>query len=383
MKSIRTTLLSVALLLCMALVGQAQRSAAPSWVLGPAVRSPEVHPDKRVTFRITAPNAKEVGVNCSAFGGKAMVKGEKGVWEYTSAPLEPDYYTYNLVVDGAILIDPANTDMKSSLLGSGESVVHVPGSSSLSWELNATPHGAIHHHLYKSEIIGDERDFYVYTPPGYEANRSEKYPVLYLMHGLTDDASAWATHGREGVILDNLIAQGKAKPMIIVNTLGYGMPDPGRNLAMLFDAPVRDKTLEKFTSSVLDEVIPFVEKGYRARKDRNSRAIAGLSMGGAQSLMIGLNHLDKFAYIGSFSGAFIMLNSHEKVFPNLSEKSNEKIKALWIACGKEDFLIGSNRATEKWLKSKGVNATTIETPGAHTWMVWRRNLTEFAPLLFR
>lgn len=333
---------------------------------------------------MSAPNAKEVGVNCSAFGGKKMTKTDKGVWEFTSEPLEPDFYTYNLVIDGTPIVDPSNTaEIKSSLLSSGESVVHVPGASSLSWEKNAVPHGTIHRHFYKSEIIGDERDFYVYTPPGYEVNKSEKYPVLYLLHGLTDDASAWATHGREGVILDNLIAQGKAKPMIIVNTLGYGMPDPGRNLAMLFDVPVRDKTLEKFSGSVLEEVVPLVEKGYRAKTDRNSRAIAGLSMGGAQSLLIGLNHLDKFAWIGSFSGAFVMLNAPEKAFPDLSAKSNKQIRALWIACGKEDFLIGSNRATEKWLQSKGVNVAVVETPGAHTWMVWRRNLTEFAALLFK
>ncbi len=383
MRFLRTTLCLAALLISLGVTSQAQRVNVPSWVLGPALKSPEVHPDKRVTFRISAPNAKEVMVNSPAFGSKKLTKNDKGVWEYTSDPLEPDYYTYNLVLDGTSIIDPANTETKSSLLSSGESVVHVPGSLSLSWELNAVPHGTIHHHFYRSGIIGDERDYYVYTPPGYQANRAAKYPVLYLLHGLTDDASAWATHGREGIILDNLIAQGKAQPMIIVNTLGYGMPDPGHNLGMLFDPPVRDATLDKFVGSVLNEVIPAVEQGYRARTDRNSRAVAGLSMGGAQSLLIGLNHLDKFAWIGSFSGAFIMLGQESKVFPKVSEKSNEQIRSLWIACGTEDFLIGSNRVTKNWLKSKGVKVTSIETPGAHTWMVWRRNLTEFAALLFQ
>jgi enterochelin esterase family protein len=209
--------------------------------------------------------------------------------------------------------------------------------------------------------------------------------VLYLLHGITDDASAWTNAGRAHVILDNLIARGKARPMLVVMPLGYAFPDVPGNLFRLFrDPPLQRKSTEDFAKTVLDELIPQVEKSYRVAKDRDSRAIAGLSMGGAQSLYIGLNHPDRFGWVGSFSGAFVMYgNDYAGHFPALSGDTGSKFRLLWLACGTEDFLIGPHRKFEGWLKEKGVQLSSKETPGAHTWMVWRRYLTELTPLLFR
>jgi enterochelin esterase family protein len=344
--------------------------------------SPEVHPDNTVTLRFRDPNAKEVFFAREGTDRVPMQKGDDGVWTITTAPLEPDYYGYSFVADGVSLMDPANTLMKPNLL-SLSNMFHVPGPPSVSWETADVPHGDVHHHFYHSAIIGDDRDYYVYTPPNYEQNSRQQYPVLYLLHGFSDDASGWTSVGRANVILDNLIAQGKAKPMIIVMTLGYGAPEivsrvPGQTLA---NAELRDKNYNRFRDALFTEVMPAVEKNYRARKDRNSRAIAGLSMGGAESLFVGLNALDKFAWIGAFSAGGSS-NDYDSTYPKLDAKSNKEIKLLWIACGTEDRLIDSNRKFREWLKSKGIEHVDIETPGMHTWMVWRRNLTAFAPLLF-
>jgi enterochelin esterase family protein len=207
--------------------------------------------------------------------------------------------------------------------------------------------------------------------------------VLYLLHGYSDDASGWTAVGRANVILDNLIARGKAKPMIIVMPLGYGTMEMIR---LAWNAwshhDVRDENFAKFTQALLTEVMPKVESEYRITKDRNARAITGLSMGGSESLLTGLNHLDKFAWIGAFSSGGIP-DDFRKDFPGLDAKANQEIRLLWISCGTEDHLITVNRNLREWLKSKGVNHTDIETPGMHTWMVWRRNLAEFAGLLFR
>jgi enterochelin esterase-like enzyme len=365
--------------------GQAPPQTRPrGFTFGPGVRSPEVLADGRVTFRCHAPNAKSVVLFRDGAPPLPMTIDDHGVWSVTTDPLTPDIYPYSFVVDGVMQSDPANPATKSIYkIALGQSLVHVPGPATLSWELNDIPHGAVSHHFYKSAAVGDERDYYVYTPPNYDPKRKEPYPVLYLLHGFTDDASAWTTAGRANVILDNLIAQGKAKAMLVVNTLGYGAPEiisGGFNIA----PAMSKKNNDNFIASLLQEVIPQIESEYHVSKDRSGRAIAGLSMGGAEALSAGLNHPDEFAWIGGFSSATVMLDSDfSKAFPAVDAGLNSRLRLLWIACGTEDGLLAANRQFEDWLKSKSVRFTPVETPGAHTWMVWRRNLTEFAPLLFQ
>jgi len=344
--------------------------------------SPEVHPDGSVTFRIGAPNAKEVSLEREGAEPVAMQKDGQGVWSVTTAPLAPDYYGYSFQVDGVRALDAANDLQVPNLISPGNAV-HVPGPSSLPWELNDVPHGEIHHHFYRSAVADDERDFYVYTPPGYEAEGKQTYPVLYLLHGFSDDASGWTSVGHANVIFDNLIAQDKAKPMIVVMPLGYGTMEMVRLGWGAWDHhDARDKNFAKFRENLLREVMPRAETEYRITKDRNSRAIAGLSMGGSESLLTGLNNLDKFAWIGAFSSGGLP-DEFDKDFPGLDAQANAQIRLLWVACGTEDHLIKLNRNVRGWLKTKGIQHTDIETPGEHTWMVWRRNLAEFAGLLFR
>jgi enterochelin esterase family protein len=256
-------------------------------------------------------------------------------------------------------------------------------------------------------VAGDDRDFWVYTPAGYDVKRAEAYPVFFLLHGLGDEANSWIENGAANVILDNLIAQGKAKPMVMVNTLGYGYPN-GPQGAM------REGMLAAFSQTVLQEVLPLVEKNYHVSKDRAQRAIAGLSMGGAEATFTGLNNLDKFAWIGSFSGAFVMwprdrpaqtatapgtpaegpgtgrgmqpisAEAVAKVFPRLDAKANTQLKLLWITCGTADGLVGVNRGFHEWLNTKGVSHTYVEVPDiGHVWSFWRQNLSDFVPLLFQ
>jgi len=347
-----------------------------------SLNTPEVHSDNSVTFRFLAPNAQEVKLNREGTDSVAMQKDDKGVWSVNTAPLSPDYYGYSITVDGVRSLDPFNHGLVPNLISPGN-FVHVPGPPSLSWELNDVPRGEVHHHFYKSDVAGDQRDFYVYTPPGYDPAGKTTYPVLYLLHGYSDDASGWTAVGRANVILDNLIAQGKAKPMIVVMPLGYGtMEIITLGWGAWSHTDVRDKNFSNFRQALLTEVMPKVESEYRIAKDRNSRAIAGLSMGGSESLLTGLNNLDQFAWVGAFSSGGIP-DDFEKDFPGLDAKANQQLHLLWIACGTEDHLITVNRNLREWLKSKGVQPTEIETPGMHTWMVWRRNLAEFAGLLFR
>jgi enterochelin esterase-like enzyme len=349
----------------------------------PRIISPEVQSDGHVTFRLLAPNAAKVVVNIEGQRDPVpMQKGDKGVWSGTAGPLPPDIYGYSLVADGVELIDPSNPLMKPNLL-STESAVDIPDPS-LPWEVSDVAHGEVHHHYYRSKIAGEDRDFYVYTPPGYDPRGKTKYPVLYLLHGFSDAADGWSAVGRANVILDNLIAQGKAKPMIVVMPLGYGdMEVIRRGWGSWDDKELALRNLAKFTDILLGEVLPQIEESYRVKKDRESRAIAGLSMGGAESLRTGLNHLDQFAWIGAFSSGGLDLQDLGAQFPGVDATGNKKLRLLWIACGVDDELINPNRKLKSWLKDKGVQLTDIETPGAHTWMVWRRNLAVLAPLLFR
>ena len=382
----------------------------------PAVRSPEVLTDGRVTFRLRAPNAKEVGVSVAG-STLPMQKDEQGVWSATSNVLAPNYYTYSILVDGTSINDPNNRQAQTSF-GGFQSMFVVPGPEPWFPAQNVA-RGALTRHRFHSAIANDERDYFVYTPPGYDPRRGKAYPLLYLLHGLGDDAERWMNGGAANVILDNLIAQGKAVPMVVVATLGYGT-SAGPN------APSAD-IVTGYDKILLNEVMPLVQKGYHVSANREERAIAGLSMGGAETLYTGLNNLDKFAWLGSFSGAFVMWprgatasvpaaaaaattspassaapadgrggrggrgggaplddSVFERNFPNLNAKANSRIKHLFIACGTADGLIGVNRQFKTWLKSKGVQFTEEEAPDmGHVWPLWRKNFADFAQKVFK
>jgi enterochelin esterase-like enzyme len=385
MKSV-TSFLQSSLGLILALgvlaTGQDKPTQTPPPQSPAPIVSPEVHADGSVTFRLRAPHAVEVKLGLEGAEPLSMKRDDRDEWSVTTAALAPDYYGYEFIVDGVRMLDPSNHLLVPNLLTPGNAV-HVPGPSPLPWELNDVPHGEVHHHFYKSAVAGDERDYYVYTPPGYDPSAKKTYPVLYLLHGFSDDASGWTAVGHANVIIDNLISQGKAKPMIVVTPLGYGTMEFVRRAWDAWNhTGLRDTNFRKFSDALLTEVMPRVESEYRIRKDRNARAIAGLSMGGSESLLTGLNNLEKFAWIGAFSSGGIP-DDFQKDFPALDAKANQQIHLLWIACGTEDHLIKINRDFREWLKARGVKATEIETPGMHTWMVWRRNLAEFVPLLFQ
>jgi enterochelin esterase family protein len=370
----------------LALVFVAVTAASPiarSQTPPPPLISPDVHPDHTVTFRFRDPNAKAVALQLEGTTKPVpMLQDDQGVWSVNTDPLTPDYYGYSFLADGvAGLLDPSNYRVKPNFLYRANEV-YVPGPATLAWEITDVPHGEIHHHFYKSGIVGDQRDFYVYTPPKYDPRAKQTYPVLYLLHGYSDDASAWTAVGRANIIMDNLIAQGKAKPLLVVMPLGYGEPKVLEPHSAIFHDPgITQRNFDKFREALLTEVIPKVESAYLVKTDRNSRAIAGLSMGGSESLLTGLNTLDKFSWIGAFSSGGLT-PEFDKEFPALDAKTNQQLHLLWIACGSDDHLIELNRNLRAWLASKSVKHVDIETPGAHTWMVWRRNLTEFAPLLF-
>ena len=380
MKCGPTTMTSALVLIVLAATAAlAQPPAPPPPSPPPAVISPEVHPDRRVTFRLRAPNAREVVVERQ--GVKlAMEKDEQGLWTVTTGPLEPDIYGYSFVVDGVTHFDPSNAATVPNYLYTASSL-HVPGPS-LPWEAGAIPRGAVHHHFHHSAVVGDDRDFYVYTPPGYDPKDKKRYPVLYLLHGFSDDARAWTEVGRAHVILDNLIASGKARPMLVVMPFGYGAPEIlSRTGPQFRDVALRQRNQQKFRETLLQDVIPTVEKLYHVSAGRESRAVAGLSMGGGESLDVGLNARDHFAWVGAFSSA--VPDDPDAAFPGLNANTRPPLRLLWIACGTEDFLTAANRKFWDWLQARQVPFTKIETPGGHTWPVWRRNLAALAPLLFR
>ncbi|HEY3855857.1 MAG TPA: alpha/beta hydrolase-fold protein [Verrucomicrobiae bacterium] len=353
--------------------------AAPVFSQSPVV----VQPSGRVTFNFRAPNAKEVKVNVESLPGITMQKNDDGVWSATTDALEPDYYGYSYSVDGVHVIDSGNPLMKYNLLNT-ESEIHVPGpAASTPWDVADVPRGVIHQHNYKSAACNDERTYYVYTPPRYDASSRKKYPALYLLHGFSDDARAWWSVGQANVILDNLIARGEVKPMIVIMPLGYGTLEIlHRQRGQQRDPGLGERNSRQFKESLLNEVLPQAEKEYRISSNRKDRALAGLSMGGAESLTVGLNSLDKFAWIGAFSSGGVGTN-YAKTFPNLDTKANDQLKLLWVACGKDDGLFKPNKQFVDWLDTEGIRHTWTETPGVHSWRVWRRNLAAFTPLLFR
>jgi enterochelin esterase family protein len=350
----------------------------------PALNSHEVNPDHSVTFRYYGPSAQKVAIGLDYDHHQIpLAKGADGVWVLTTAPLQPALHMYSLEVDGTPILDPLNRMVDPNLVYLTNEVA-VPGTPQL-WDVADVPHGVVHHHSYRSAAIvglpdGTE-DYYVYTPPGYDAAGPKTYPALYLLHGWSATAESWIHDGKANLILDNLIAQGRAVPMIAVMPLGYG--DLGfvtGGSRQWEDESMIGRNLGLFSTALLSEIVPQVEAGYRASARREDRAIAGLSMGGGESLVIGLNHPDRFAWIGGFSSA-VEYKQFDGVFPGLDPKVAPRL--LWVACGTEDELIEADRRFVSWLRARALQPTAVETPGIHNWPVWRDNLIRFAPLLFR
>jgi enterochelin esterase-like enzyme len=346
----------------------------------PPVISPELLSDRRVTFRIRAPKADEVTVS-GEWGGQpqTLTKDEQGVWSATIGPLAPEIYGYSFTVDGLRIADPGNPALKP-MRSPTTSILEVPGQPPLLHEFQDVPHGTVRHHWYASRSLGVRRSLHVYTPPGYDKETQIQYPVLYLFHGSGDNDATWAVLGRAHLILDNLLAQGKVKPMVVVMTDGHAaLPQVTGGVT----PNMISRNVEDFGRDLLEDVVPFVESSYRVKKERTQRAIAGLSMGGGQSLTVGLNHLDLFAWVGGFSS---FLRNPETTIAKVltdSKGTNEKLKLLWIACGKDDRLIEQAQEMSALLKQKGIRHEFLATEGNHSWPVWRRYLADFAPLLFR
>ncbi len=355
----------------------------------PRVVSPEVSTDGRVTFRLRAPNAVNVSVagqNAPAGPGVAgsMAKGADGVWSFTTEPLPPDVYNYSFNVDGVSMPDTANTGPRFVHYGEavGISTVEVPGNPPNPWDVRDVPRGSITHCFYVSKVIGAEHDYYVYTPPGYDPKRKDPYPVIYLLHGLTEEASAWFTVGRANVMVDNYIAQGKMSPVVMVAPLGYGITTDINDL--YGDKDKQLTHLANYTESLLTEIMPRVEKDYNISTKQKDTAIAGLSMGGAETMSIGLGHPEKFAYIGGISPALVMLDTDmAKAYPVLTPKMNSEYKLVYFSAGTEDGLMAGAVQLKAYLDSKGVNSQFVKMPGMHVWQVFRRSFANFAPMLFK
>jgi enterochelin esterase-like enzyme len=343
----------------------------------PRIVSPEVHSDRRVTFRLRAPNAKEVMVSGQVTPKPApLTKDEQGVWSVTLGPLEPDLYGYTFRVDGLSTSDPSNPFLQTGIRGYSSAVI-IKGDTPTAWDARSVPHGAVHRHHYDSKVVGDLRAFTVYTPPQYDAMSNTRYPVFYLLHGSGDDDTTWVDFGRANFILDNLIADSKAKPMIVVMPYGQMVPPA--------DQSRTGRINERFEQDLLTEVLPRVEKLYKVDTSADKRAIVGLSMGGGQSLWTGLNNLDRFAWVGGFSSSTRQVNGEERIEKALADPKavNKRAKLLWIAIGKEDTLLKGNDEFAAWLKTQGITHTYQVTEGAHNWRVWRRYLAELTPQLFR
>ncbi len=365
-------------------------SAAPVPLAPAPPVSPQVQPDGSVLFQLAMPNAAKVELHLEGLKDPLpMTKSADGTWGVAVPGLAPQYYSYSFQVDGTHVLDPHNVMLKPSFFNV-DNVFLVPGHPPMLWEAADVPHGVVHHHYYRSNIVGINSEYYVYTPPNFDSSSKLKYPVLYLLHGYSDDPSAWTQMGKANVILDNLIAQGKVKAMIVVMPLGYGtMEVITRGWHTWNDPKLVQRNYSGFSDALFQEVMPLVKKQYPLSEKREEHAVAGLSMGGAESLLVGLNHLDDFAYVGGFSSAPLGGEHGDFAvrFPGITAESapkiNARLRVLWIACGTEDGLLDGNRKFIAWLKQQGVQPIAIETAGRHVWMVWRDNLSQFAPLLFQ
>jgi enterochelin esterase-like enzyme len=359
-----------------------------------APKSPEILPDNRVIFRLYAPKAKEVSVTGEWMEGwrdasENMMKGDTGLWTLTVGPLKPEYYGYKFIIDGVTVLDPNNLQIRWDWLGH-ESVLLIPGKETELYLTRDVPGGTLSKVWYDSPAIGLRRRMFVYTPPGYEKN-IDKYPVLYLLHGGFNDEETWSSMGKLNVIMDNLIAQGKAKPMIVV--MPNGNPDQA---AVTFESypftlpSSRDGNSAafnmmngKFEKSLVSDIIPFIEANYHVRANKENMAIIGYSMGGGQTFRIVLDNPDVFGYIGVFGPA---------IFPQPAE-TNLKMETLkkadpilyWVGCGMDDNLCyeGTTEILLPMLKKYKINFLYNETTGGHNWFNWRIYLGECVPLLFK
>ncbi len=375
----------------------------------PAVTSPEVQSDRHITFRLLAPQAENVrltGGDIPGLGqGAPLTKGENGIWEVTIGPVDPGAYRYNFNVNGVTVIDPRSPSVSESN-NNVWSLVNVPGSDFM--DTKNVPHGAVASVTYYSTALGKFRRLHVYTPPGYELGNG-KYPIFYLLHGAGDCDDSWTSVGRAGFILDNLIAAKKARPMVVVMPAGHTRPF-GRGPAPAA-APGSAPPPDEFVQDFVTDIMPYVEKNYRVLTDRSSRAIAGLSMGGSQSLNIAIPHLEKFAYVGVFSSGLISAFTQNRPAPgappapaptgppslspagvawekehqaSLDNASLKKgLKLFWFSTGKDDFLVNTTKGTVDLFRKHGFNPVYQESSGGHTWINWRNYLNEFAPLLFQ
>ena len=365
------------------------RRATPNDTL----KSTEVAPDKKVTFRIYAPKADEVSVGGDFGQGAKMIKDDQGVWSLTVGPLTPDFYSYTFTVDGVKTIDPKNAMVKPGLNGL-DSLFLVPGEEAEFEATKDVPHGEVRAAWYRSGTLETPRRMHVYTPPGYEEG-SDKYPVLYLLHGAGDEDAGWSTIGRSGFILDNLIAAKRAVPMIVVMPNG-SLPRPTdlppRSAAGAPPSPEFRAAMEamqnRFTDELLKEVVPFVERTYRVNAGAEGRAIAGLSMGGGQTLRVVTSHPDQFAYVaiwsaGLFGGNAEAWEKQNEAFLAAADKVNGSVKRLEISVGDKDFALAGSKALAGVLEKRGIKHEVHISGGGHTWINWRHYLKEMAPKLFR
>ena len=334
--------------------------------------SPEIHPDHSVTFHVKAPGAKSVKVSLTLNAGTHdMTRDESGVWSATVGPLEPELYHYSFNIDGITLAEPSLALYQPSS-APGRSLLDIVGDKPLIHQWRDVPHGTVRLEEYWSKAVNHLRHAVVLTPPGYDQSGSTRYPVLYLLHGSGDRELGWTADGRAHYILDNLLAEGKARPMIIVMPDGHPMP-PG-TLGMFESFPLFEKDL-------LDDLIPYIEKHYRTRTDPQHRALAGLSMGGFQTSHIGLNHLDRFAYLGCFSG--VTREDSVKAALDTPQQVNSSLKLLWLGVGKDDTVTRDGTvALHNALDKAGIKHDFQITDGKHEWIVWRKYLAEFLPKLF-
>lgn len=338
---------------------------------------PKVHSDSTVTFRIKAPKADKVlliGDWLKRAEQIEMKKGDDGVWTATVGPFPVGRHIYEFNVDGVLMADPVNPAIKLRSARSG-SFVHIPGEAI--WEARDVPHGAVEINYLNSSVLGDLRATHIYTPPGYAKNSDRRYPVLYLLHGSNDTAAGWTMAGAANFILDNLIAEGKAKEMVVVMPYGHAVP---------FGSPrdIQATNTQRFEEYLLKDVMPMVESKYRIRQGSTNRAIVGLSMGGGQAISIGFKNLNTFDAIGAFSAS--VPNDFSDQFANViasPEKVNQQLSQLWIGCGKDDSAVQRSQDFGKLLSEKGINHTLRITDGVHNFETWRRFLVELTPLLFR
>jgi enterochelin esterase-like enzyme len=367
--------------------GAAVLAQAPAPSNAPNAQYPRINPDNSVTFRIRADEAKSVRI--TTLGPYDMVKGEDGFWTVTTRPLAPGFYYYAVNIDGFTTSDPGS----QAFFGYNRygSAVEVPGPESEFFAPKDVPHGTVRQVWYFSRATGAQgawRRVFVYTPPGYDDNRNTRYPVLYLQHGAGENETSWTNQGHANFILDNAIAAGKVKPMLIVNENGLPPPAPsapapaggrGRGGAMIANR------FEEFDAVVSKDLVPFIDRTFRTVARRDQRALAGLSMGGAQTMRIGLNHPELFASLGLFSPAIGNLDPATDYDGKLADAAavNKSLKLLWIGIGREDFLFQGVKTSHENLEKAGIRHVWSETDGAHVWTVWRKYLVEFSSQLFR